>query len=454
MKKLSYLFSALAVTAMVGCSSDDVVQQQTAQALQTTRAITFSPMTKGATTRSQVYQSTADMTSFNVIALLEQSISASAQNPVNIYIGGKEEAITSAISEYSPYSAFTSEGNTKGVQEVIYSASGWNFRDGKTRYWPYTATKEGDNITGYTCIPLLFRAYSPTSFSSAYDDAKSFLHTGSASFPNTEEGYFHFNMTKDGDGNWLSNPTPVPVAEMRDICFAQTSATSAGGAVALEFKHAFTQIVFKAKKTSNYQVDIKKIEIGGMKYSGTMIFNNYSDDQNWRGDFGSNTTVYPGFASTTPISLTSAADEAPVQLTEKGQELLLIPQTITKWNPSEGAAINSENNNQPRGGFIAVTFRYRLSTSTEWITGGASSTDGYETTYFPLEANWGKGKKYNYTLLFGGAEDNGDGDEPGSGNPDPTEGYDEDGKPKAPSVAITFNPTVSAWEEYKVDIND
>lgn len=137
-----------------------------------------------------------------------------------------------------------------------------------------------------------------------------------------------------------------------------------------------------------------------------------------------------------------------MQLTEKGQELLLIPQSINPWNPTSGTKATESN-----GGYIAVTFRYRLSNSTEWIT-GPGTTDGYETTYFPLTAEWGKGKKFNYTLLFGGAEDNGGGDDPGNTNPDPGNGYDEDGNPKAPSVAITFNPTVSDWDEYKVDITD
>ena len=262
---------------------------------------------------------------------------------------------------------------------------------------------------------------------------------------------FHYNYTKNENGEWIKNTQPVAVADMKDVCFAQTTNATSGSAVTLDFQHAFTQVVFKAKKTSNYQVDIQSIKIGGVKYCGQMNFTNYKDGEVWHGNIEPEMTIYPGFASTTPISLSSAADEAPVQLTEKGQELLLIPQTVNKWTPASGAAVNSSTG-APTGGFIAVTFRYRLTGSSEWITGTAE-TAGYETTYFPLQAQWAKGKRFNYTLLFGGAEDNGEGTNPGgTDNPDPDNGYDEDGTPKAPSVAITFNPTVSDWIDYKIDV--
>ena len=75
---------------------------------------------------------------------------------------------------------------------------------------------------------------------------------------------------------------------------------------------------------------------------------------------------------------------------------------------------------------------------------------GYETTYFPLKALWKSGKKYIYTLLFGGADNGTNGD---TENPDPGSGYDANGVPKAPSVAITFSPTVTDWVTSKVNIN-
>jgi hypothetical protein len=125
-----------------------------------------------------------------------------------------------------------------------------------------------EKITGYNCATLAFRAYSPVSFPSAYDDAKNFLQNG-----DQLQGEFHFNMTQDGE-TWTHNTTPVSVAEMRDICFAQKTSANSSGAVELIFHHAFSQIVFKAKKTSNYQVDIKSIQIGGIKYSGGMNMKN------------------------------------------------------------------------------------------------------------------------------------------------------------------------------------
>ena len=66
-----------------------------------------------------------------------------------------------------------------------------------------------------------------------------------------------------------------------------------------------------------------------------------------------------------------------------------------------------------------------------------------------MKALWKKGKKYVYTLLFGGADNGTNGDPE---NPDPGSGYDENGTPKAPSVAITFTPTVSEWVTTTVNV--
>lgn len=439
MKKCYYLFGALAITVMVGCSSDEVVQQQTPESLQTKHAITISPTSVGAT-RSQVFNSTSDLTSFMVIALAEGAV----DHQDHFWIGGEDIEAGADAAGYMPY---VNQFGDDGIQEVVYSNKGWNFRDGKTRYWAYKQIKEGNQITGYECLPMTFRAYTPTNLNSAYENAAKFLKKG-ASF---EQDLFVYNATLDENNNNAIIPgTPVPVSKMQDICFAaKSNATSAGGAVQLEFKHAFSQIVFAAKKTSNYEVDIKAIEIGGMKYAGCMYFDKYSLQEEWHGDMADGLTYYPGFASLTPISLTSFADDKPVQLTEAGQELILMPQVVTAWDPVNEKAVK-KGTGEPKGGYVSVTFRYRLAGTSKWITGG-DNVDGYETTYFPLKAKWVKGKKYVYTLLFGGATNPSDNTDPND-NPSPGDGYDENGTPKAPSVAITFLPTVTNWQITDVNI--
>lgn len=437
MKKCYYLFGALAITVMVGCSSDEVVQQQTPESLQTKHAITISPTSVGAT-RSQVFNSTSDMTSFMVIALADNAVKTGDK----FWIAGTEYTVEENVND-GPYSPYRKEFGPDGKQEVVYSNKGWNFRDGKTRYWPYKQLKTGEQITGYECLPMTFRAYTPTNLNTAYEDAARFLMTGAIT------GEFVYN------GGATTPNAPVPVSKMQDICFAAKSgATSADGAVKLEFKHAFSQIVFAAKKTSNYEVDIKAIEIGGMKYAGCMYFSKFDSGEKWGGNMATNLTYYPGFASLTPISLTSAADEKPVQLTEAGQELILMPQEVLAWDPVTVGAVKTAATPTtpatPVGGYVSVTFRYRLAGTSEWITGGGAA-DGYETTYFPLKALWKSGKKYVYTLLFGGAT-NGTNTDP-QDNPDPGSGYEADGTPKAPSVAITFTPTVTDWVTSNVNIN-
>lgn len=428
--KKSYLFLAAAALVLASCSSEEVVNgpnAPTLEAASTTAAINFSPLSKGAT-RSQVFQSTADLSTFTVRC----TWSATVNTGDSIWIGGVKVILgttqgygASAVAG-TPYSAF----GTTGMQDVILGSKGWTFKDGVTRYWPYKAKIENDKVTGYTCYDMDFLAYTPTALNEQYASLK--------------------DSVAEQKKYWEYVPaTPTPISQMQDVCIASTEgANSSTGAVALDFYHIFSQIVFKAKKTAKYEVDIRDIEIGGIRYQGKFQLNNLQSPTPWYEATGS-TTSYSGKGSNT-VSLTAAADTTNMQITEEGSELLLVPQEIAKWEHNGNAATSGK-------GYIKVTFRYRESgAGTAWIT-GEGSADGYETTYFPLQAKWGKGKKYCYTLLFGGAVDDDkkgtdtENPDPGTGDDNPG-GYDENGNPKAPSVAITFSPTVVDWTPQQVDV--
>lgn len=436
MKKINYLFATIAAVGLVACSSEEVASvQDFQQGLQTSEGIAFSPLSKNAT-RSTVINSTSDMTSFMV-----RGTWYATQAAGDIYINGQKVTLASAINAGTEYIGQVQETATSGTYElaagkgfgsgieIVNNSGAWNYKNSsQTQYWPFVAQHSASDptkITGYSCLPLNFNAVTPAS--AGVDlETKQFTYT---------------------------NTTAPAVADMVDICYADTTnMTNANAPVLLTFKHLFSQVIVKAKKASDYTVDIKSVLINGMKFNGTASMT--SKPLTWSAS-GNATNYYAYGSATATTAFTvpaSAASEAPVKMTPTGQELLLIPQTITKWVPdNDGKATTGDGLTK---GWIAITYRAKKSDAASWATG--DSNDGYTTTYFPLQATWKAGKIYAYTLLFGGVADPEDPGTTDPENPDPGNdnpgGFDESGNPEAPSVAITFTAKVDDWASENVDI--
>jgi hypothetical protein len=436
MKKINYyLFVTIAAVGLVACSSEEVASVQDFQrGLKTSESIAFSPLSKNAT-RSTVINSTSDMTSFKVRGTWNATQAAG-----DIYINGQKVTLTAAINAGTEYIGQVQETATSGTYElatakgfgsgieIVNNSGAWNYKNSsETQYWPFKAEGSNpDQPTGYTCLPLNFNAVTPASADIDLE-TKQFVYT---------------------------NTTAPDVADMVDICYADTTnMTNANAPVLLTFKHLFCQVIVKAKKASDYTVDIKSVQINGMKYNGTASMT--SKPLTWSAT--GNATNYNAYGSATASTAfavpASAASEAPVKMTPTGQELLLIPQTIAKWVPETDGAI-AENVSKAKG-WIAITYRAKKSDAASWATGNAQS-EGYTTTYFPLQATWKAGKIYAYTLLFGGVADpeetgtDPENPDPGAENPG---GFDDLGKPAAPSVAITFTAKVDDWASENVDIS-
>mgnify|MGYP002868892754 CR=1 FL=1 len=437
MKKLSFLFGALALAALVSCSSDEVVSQPNGAANLSKQSISFAPLATK-TTRSTVYSPTSMFTNFRVIGMWQSAVT-------NAWIEGKEYVTGTPgdnQTQFTPtpvagglyqgfsdvmFSSGTPSVDYKGL-EIVSSGTGWDYKDqSKVQYWPYSAQMSGANITGYNCIALKFRAVAPA------------------------------NTSLNLEGGDFTYTTPA-VASQVDICYAETNEgkTVTDAPVQMAFHHLFSQVIFKAKKASNYTVDIKSITIGGVGTVATIPFTTIQKTTNVCLSDDNVTitapTDFPGFTSASYTSIPDQdADASPAQITPAGQELILLPQNITKWDLTASASDSGQ-------GYVAIEYRAKTKDAATWATN--TENDGFKTVYFPLNAKWYSGKKYIYTLLFGGVEDP---DDPGTNdpeNPDPgTEpddnpgGYDEEGNPEAPTVPITFTASVNDWTEQVVDID-
>ena len=206
------------------------------------------------------------------------------------------------------------------------------------------------------------------------------------------------------------------------------------GDVALNFRHALSQIVFKARNTNkNLAVKITNVGVINVANTATCTLPTASTDLNctthttpvnvpnsvctWSGwgdakkDYSVDTKecMMTGETST-DVDLTNSVD-ADDNTRNFDKSMLLIPQTIVK------AAIGKDEANKPSkiategtGSMIAVTCQI-------WNLNTANDKNGDDVelfnsvAYIPLEAiTWEPGKKYIYTLVFGKANGGYDGD--------------------------------------------
>lgn len=226
--------------------------------------------------------------------------------------------------------------------------------------------------------------------------------------------------------------------------------------VQLNFRHALSQIVFKARNESeNIFVQIKGVKVKNVKNSGTYTFPTTTDhnlptsgtaDSENRGSWAlANTKAdYNVTFSLTDVK-GSKTNPAVVNLTDVlGTTLMLMPQTTNAWNP--------ETNPDPDGstaGSEATTDTYLLVDCVIYNVSGEGSVlpgdnvclwgDGSNGSYttkelaIPVKFDWKEGHKYTYTLVFGNGN--------GGYDPDP----DDPDNPEPVLVPISFEVTVDKF---------
>lgn len=194
-----------------------------------------------------------------------------------------------------------------------------------------------------------------------------------------------------------------------------------GGTVQLQFKHITSQIVFMAKKQpiENLNVEIKSIKLHNFETSGVFtIPTNRPDLQPQQSDWTPQPiTNHSGFTVINmkdDPKITISTDATDISLSKP---MFLIPQQLNAWNPSHD--INTANSNNES--YLSIECKISIDGSNIIDT----ETTG-DKLYVPFGADWQPGKRYVYTLVFGG-------------------GYDADGKPIL--LPINFEPSVEEWVE-------
>lgn len=249
------------------------------------------------------------------------------------------------------------------------------------------------------------------------------------------------------------------VAAQQDLIYAVKTNQSKPGEddantpVALNFRHALSQIVFQAKNTNaNLYVEISGVDVVNVGNTNTFTFPSVDTDKNIVDHEGA-TADYPAGADGwgTWAELTSGTasyavafdavavkgDNTVVALTttddsEKPGEynantMLLLPQTTTAWDAESKLGETS-------GSYFLVNCIIKNVKDGSGVAGdddvylwGAANAP--KKLAIPVAFDWAQGKKYIYTLVFG--EGN------GGYEPDP-----DDPTPDPVLVPITFNVSV------------
>ncbi len=251
---------------------------------------------------------------------------------------------------------------------VTSSNEGKDWMTGSTYYWP--------------SFDLAFFAYAPQNAGG-----------GTVSIDHTAKKITNFSPAST-------------VANQKDLVIAYNTGSRAGNenaGVALNFKHALSQIEVKAKcMNSNIKIEVLGVKVMNVARIADFTFpedaatiTSYSLLQtqwsNWREAGEGNGYMIKG--------------NKPVILNEKDQSIMmgtdnfmLIPQQLVNWDITS----------KPTGAYLSVLCRiYSKDGSNEVLlyplaTSSDDKANKYGLSAVAIDTNWLPGKKYTYTLTFCG----------------------------------------------------
>lgn len=312
-------------------------------------------------------------TNFEVMAFM------SADNA--LFMGGKHEL-----------------GHSDQGVKIVYNTSAWDYADkDQQAYWP----TEGGDVDFYAVSPAMMNDLIPYFGYDMTSAAKTITYT-----------------TFDEYGS--SSSTIANQDVMYAVAKGRNKTNNGTTPVQMNFKHILSQVVFKAKTTSSIlEVDVENVKIHNFVYGGTFTLPEEEPAM-------SNWSLSPVAGGAYTVKLNAAnvkTNNAVVNLSDMNSPLMLIPQKLTKWSTySEGTAVPKNEADGKKECYLEISMKLKQNDS--YLIGSAAK---YKTVYVPFdngEDGWQPGKRYIYTLIFGG-------------------GYDDQGEPML--SPITFDAATTNW---------
>lgn len=185
---------------------------------------------------------------------------------------------------------------------------------------------------------------------------------------------------------------------MYGIAQGQTKETN-NGKVKFTFKHILSQVVFKAKtELASMNVTISSIKIVNLYKNGTFTLPKDAatapSSSNWIPALKvSGTVVIMGQNIAVSSEETNISSDHP---------LFTIPQVLTKWVVVDDQGVTKTKADADAAKQSYLEISCKIQQSGVYLCGSANA---YGTIYVPFGASWEPGKRYIYTLIFGGGYD-------------------------------------------------
>lgn len=312
-------------------------------------------------------------TNFDVMAFMSSDST--------LFMGGKHEA-----------------GHSDHGVKIVYNTTAWDYYDpDKVAYWPTSGDVDFYAVSPAITNDLVLNHYFGYDMTSA---AKTISYT-------TVDEYNSKGTNHD---------------VMYAVTKGRNKKNNGATAVQMNFKHILSQVVFKAKTTSSIlEVDVDSVKIHNFVHSGTFTLPAVPAGEPAMSDW----KLSPAAKGAYTVKLNAAnvkIKNAVVNLSDMDSPLMLIPQKLTKWSTySAGTAVSILEADKAKKCYLEISMKLKQNDS--YLIGSAAE---YKTVYVPFDnaTGWEPGKRYIYTLIFGG-------------------GYDDQGEPIL--SPITFNAATADW---------
>lgn len=294
----------------------------------------------------------------------------------------------------------------KGIK-IVNKSGEWDYaNDADIHYWPANTA-------------LNFYAVSPGSFEKVEENMEM----------TNVYGWNINNNTKTISYSPLDEYAGRTDKKNLDVMYAiapkQTQTKENGGRVKFQFKHILSQVVFKAKtQLENMEVEINEIKIHNPWTKGTYTLPKTSSEKGtWELTAPTVGSKWGAFTVVTGKKITVTSNGADISV---DGPMLFVPQELTAWDVKKTKA-EADTEHQ-----VYLEITCKIKQETEYVFGSATE---YKTLYVPFGQTWEQGKRYTYTLIFGG-------------------GYDDHGLPIL--QPINFEAVAGNWEEANatdIDVN-
>lgn len=193
------------------------------------------------------------------------------------------------------------------------------------------------------------------------------------------------------------------------------------GKVKLSFKHILSRIAFQAMTNDpNLEVEINEIKLFNVKYSGTFTLpaaNTAPATKDWK-------VVIPALGTHSFTVIKGAHikvnNTTVASAISNSKPMTVIPQKLTAWKTNATTAKTKAEADNAEECYLGIGCKIKV--NGEYKVGKS----GFEYIYVPFGDTWEPGKRYLYTLIFGG-------------------GYNIDGKPIL--TPINFTADTEDWND-------